>query len=172
MTHFAPEGLPLVNKMCPSRFAPPDPSTGFVMADVHGSYMAYHRDFTVETLNPRGQVIAITPFSPNYPYLIFGRDPGSAHVFVGHDSVSAQHAALFWARLNGAADFCYIMNLESTHGIKIEGQLMEASGITAVGLGEGITFGNAPVSFRFVAVPADPAATAPPVDPRAPGHRR
>jgi hypothetical protein len=168
MASFVPAGLPLVTRGDPCRFVPPTMAVdGIVMADPGGTYANYHREFFIETTDRQGQVVERTPFRPEYPYLIFGRDPGCAHVFCGHDTVSGQQAAFFWAYGSESSDeMCYIQNLEPTHVTRVSNPgeivVLGANETRLIRLDDIIEFGRAPVTYRFIREVAIAIPPAPP----------
>lgn len=92
-------------------------------------------------------------FRPEFPYLIFGKDAGIVHEFVGHHSLSPQHAALVVHRELG---YVMILNLESSTGVK----LRSSQGFSSVNVDEPrevlpndeFYLGKAPRSFRLMLV--------------------
>uniref|UniRef100_A0A6T6BYZ8 Peptidyl-prolyl cis-trans isomerase n=1 Tax=Compsopogon caeruleus TaxID=31354 RepID=A0A6T6BYZ8_9RHOD len=59
--------------------------------------------------------VHVLPFQKGY--MIFGRDPAVSNTFVGHPSVSRQHAAIVWSREDRLA---YLIDLESENGTYID----------------------------------------------------
>lgn len=109
--------------------------------------------YRCETLNIRensknGNLIRTISFCPEYPYLIFGRDPGAVHIFVGHESVSSQHAALVWS-IEGRVPTCYLLNLESRSGVLLNGNHVEPGNRAQVFPNDIMVLGKAPHVFQL-----------------------
>jgi FHA domain len=84
-------------------------------------------------------------FSRNFPHLILGRDPAGSHIFVGHESVSPQHAAVLW---DGKGN-CQVLNMESGTGVKLAGTSIPPGASRLIAPGEEIVLGKAPRRFRL-----------------------
>lgn len=151
---WRPKGLPAVANCRRCRWDPPIESAPneivMLPPEQLSNYKAWHMRVSVEVLGKDGEIVEKHVFDRDYPYLIFGRDPANVHVFCGHDSVSGQHAVFFFAWDTSRSEvFCYLRNLESTHGVRVNDMLMPATGCDVVDPEMDIQFGRAPVFFKL-----------------------
>lgn len=94
-------------------------------------------------------------FLPGIPYLVFGRDPAASHVYVGHPSVSNQHAAVTWDR---ETKRCYINDLESSSGTLVQGDVIACTERQELEPDFRIRLGSSATYYIFA---KDPIHTAP-----------
>ncbi|CAN8067633.1 unnamed protein product [Agarophyton chilense] len=91
-------------------------------------------------------------FMDPIPFLLFGRDLGASHVFVGHPSVSNQHAVSFWDRRTG---YCMIQDLESESGTHVNGQVVSHLEPTILNIDDTIRFGTSAHVYVFGYLPME-----------------
>ncbi|KAI0561319.1 FHA domain containing protein [Gracilaria domingensis] len=91
-------------------------------------------------------------FMDPIPFLLFGRDLGASHVFVGHPSVSPQHAVAFWDRRTG---LCMIQDLESESGTKLNGKSLSHLEPVVLQPKDEIVMGNSAHHYIFDYLPLE-----------------
>eukprot|EP00177_Eucheuma_denticulatum_P000524 GFKZ01000936.1.p1 GENE.GFKZ01000936.1~~GFKZ01000936.1.p1 ORF type:complete len:453 (-),score=43.51 GFKZ01000936.1:1505-2863(-) len=117
------------------------------------------------------QTISFNSFLPEVSCLIFGRDLAASHIFVGHPTVSGQHAAAVWSQDDGK---CYIIDLESANGTYINSNLVSHSQRHELKPGDELVFGKSSHIFVFErkpntggpSPPSAPPANLSPLPPR------
>lgn len=156
MTAFVPAQMGLPNclvpsvpkiKMNPDSCGKPSPVHGFLEMRIKSK-----------------ETIGWLKFIDKVPFLIFGRDLGACHVFVGHPSVSAQHAFAYWDISTG---YCMIQDLESEHGTSVNGCSISHMQPIALNLKDSVRFGSSAHVYIFDYLPPefrddDGSASAPP----------
>ncbi|PXF48927.1 hypothetical protein BWQ96_01269 [Gracilariopsis chorda] len=98
------------------------------------------------------ETIGWIKFIDKVPFLVFGRDLGACHVFVGHPSVATQHAFAYWDLSSG---FCMIQDMESEHGTSINGRTISHMQPTLLQLKDSIRFGNSAHVYIFDYLPPE-----------------
>lgn len=114
------QGLPNVNLGFPSKFSLPewaiDASSSQYKEIVLEKLRICERELPVD--GDYGQrpprLTRAWEFKENFPYLIFGRDPGRCHCFIGHGNVSPEHCAFVW----DSSGSCRLLNLEASYPLK------------------------------------------------------
>ncbi|KAJ8905084.1 hypothetical protein NDN08_001595 [Rhodosorus marinus] len=120
----------------------PQGATKFVIPDWCGNS---DPKFCFTVHKRTGQVCDVVEFSKDRGFLVFGRDVGCCDIFVGHASVSRQHAAVVWHKNN----YCYLLDLESESGTKINGRVLEPKVPMMIYPDDKITFGKSSRLLKF-----------------------
>eukprot|EP00178_Gracilaria_changii_P016450 TRINITY_DN470_c0_g2_i1.p2 TRINITY_DN470_c0_g2~~TRINITY_DN470_c0_g2_i1.p2 ORF type:complete len:423 (+),score=73.80 TRINITY_DN470_c0_g2_i1:100-1368(+) len=129
--------VPSKLKYRPNKDALGDPSR------IHGFHEIRHRN---------KQTVGWIKFMHPIPFLLFGRDLGASHVFVGHPTVSPQHAVAFWDRATG---FCMIQDLESEHGTFLNDKAVSHLEPALIRPKDVIRFGTSAHHFVFDYLPLE-----------------
>jgi len=99
----------------------------------------------------KGSEVRWIKFREDRGYLVFGRDQGASHVFVGHPTVSAQHAVVLWGNIDG---YAYIMDMESAHGTIVGKSLLDTNRWQTLKPNSVIKFGTSSNTFTFMKDPS------------------
>lgn len=147
-------GLPTVVIPTPSHFDEAPPWTG-----------EPNRNYCFVEVNRRDKAktpIRFIEFKPDVNVLLFGLDPAASHVFVGHPSVSPQHAFAAFHKVNG---MCLLQDLESANGTFIDDVGVDHSKAQELFPNNRVRFGTSTHEFIFIHAPEHLRKGVPPYKP-------
>eukprot|EP00170_Pyropia_yezoensis_P008969 contig_38565_g9004 len=100
----------------------------------------------LHVLRSDGEPVSVFEFPRNdVPCLtVFGRDTAVCDIFVGHASVSRQHAYLCWHR-----GICYAFPFETPSGTKVNGELLAYGELRPLEVGDSLVCGKSARSYVF-----------------------
>lgn len=114
----------------------------------------------VKRKDPGAQPVRFIQFRRNVNILIFGLDPAASHIFVGHPSVSPQHA---FVGFHANTQRCVLKDLESANGTFIDNKPVDHSRVEELAPGNRVRFGDSAHEFVFDRLPPDLVKELPPL---------